>query len=282
MNGAPSLAERFPAVFDPAVYRAVNSDLTQLDDAALRMHYFGPGTAEGRRANALATREAFRDVAAGAERILELITPGERIFQRPDVTRFCRCDPAAAANAHYASANGDLSAIGAEFDVIANSHLLVREPDLANHLQQIERLLAEGGVYLLFIPDKRYTFDHFLPESSIADVVEAALNRPAMHTARTLIGQQCMTTHNDSWRHWAGDHGKPAHLDADSVSTAIELAAAGIERGEYIDRNAWQFTPKSFETTISLLHGLGLTRLRPARVYPTLAGSNEFWAVLSR
>ncbi|MFM9107335.1 MAG: hypothetical protein ACKOWF_11635, partial [Chloroflexota bacterium] len=72
MTGSASLAERFPAEFDPTVYRAVNSDLAHLNDETLWHHYLAGGVAEGRRANALRTREEFRDVAAVAGRILEI------------------------------------------------------------------------------------------------------------------------------------------------------------------------------------------------------------------
>jgi hypothetical protein len=278
----PPLAEAFPPEFDPAIYRDLNSDLWNLDESALREHFTATGEAEGRRANTLATREEFRDIAAKAGRILELGTPGERIFDRDDVVRFCRAEPSAAPDANVAAANGDLSGVDGAYDVVANSHLLVREPDLVAHLQQVEALLAEGGIYLLFIPDKRFCLDHFIPETTIADVVDAALTRPAIHTARTLIRQQCLTTHNDSRRHWAGDHGRPLHLDAGSVESALDLLADSLAGGPFVDRNAWQFTPESFRATISLLRDLGLIGLSPVRVYPTLRESNEFWAVLAR
>ncbi|MGI9253405.1 MAG: hypothetical protein ACR2J8_06645, partial [Thermomicrobiales bacterium] len=196
--------------------------------------------------------------------------------------RFSRSDPASAPEAHYAAPNGDLSAIDAQFDLLASSHLLVREPDLVRHLRQADRLLADNGIYLLMIPDKRFCLDHFIPETSIADVVDSALNQPDRHTARTLIRQQCLSTHNDSRRHWTGDHGAPAHLNTGSVEAALDLLSVSIDGGPSVDRNAWQFTPESFRVTLSLLRDIGLTRLAPVRVYPTLWGSNEFWAILAR
>ena len=274
--------DMLPPEFDPAIYHDLNSDLWILQPDELRAHYREAGMAEGRRAHSLQTREQFRDLAAAAPRILELGLPGERIFDRENIVRFSRSLPADARDAHYAAPNGDLSTIGARFDVVASSHLIVREPDLLRHLDQVAALLHPGGIYLLFIPDKRFCLDHFVPESSIADVVAAALDRATTHSARTLIRQQCLTTHNDSLRHWAGDHGRPLHLDAGSVESALDLLAASLDQQAFVDRNAWQFTPDSFRVTIALLHDLGLTAFRPTRVYPTLRGGNEFWAVLSR
>lgn len=295
-NVTPTLVDlaQAPPEFDPAAYRALHSDLWYLDDAALAAHYERAGRAEGRRAHPIATREAFRDLAATAGRILEIgpffrplcVGPNVRYFDILDREGLLRKAEGhgffgvAPPEIDFVSADGDLGIVQETFDVVLSSHAIEHQPDLVAHLQQVERLLAPGGCYFLFVPDKRFCLDHFMPESTIADVLEAAIDRRRRHTLRTVVRHDTMQAHNDSFRHWQGDHGEPLHLDADGIAAAMEEFARGAASGEYLDRHAWQFTPRSFRAILELLNALGMVRLAPFRVFDTLAGHNEFWAIL--
>ena len=64
------------------------------------------------------------------------------------------------------------------------------------------------------------------------------------------------------------------------IQAVTKMHSEAMDRGEYIDRHAWQFTPDSFRTILRLLNELGLVALRPVRVYNSLFPTNEFWAVL--
>ncbi|MGI9252753.1 MAG: hypothetical protein ACR2J8_03335, partial [Thermomicrobiales bacterium] len=120
----------------------------------------------------------------------------------------------------------------------------------------------------------------FMSESTIADVLAASLEQRTLHSARSLIAQNTLKTHNEPLRHWAGDHGSPAHLTAPDIEAALALHARSQASGAYVDRHAWQFTDASFERIIQLLNDLGSLSLRPHRIYPALANTNEFWAIL--
>ena len=139
------------------------------------------------------------------------------------------------------------------------------------------RLVGRGGLYFLIIPDKRYCFDHFLRESTIADVLDAYLTQRRLHSARSIIEHRVLTGHNDPLRHWKGDHGSPL-LDHKRLVEA--LAEIEANRGKYVDVHAWQFTPQSFREVTDTLNKLALVPLRPLRVYETPAGRLEFCAVL--
>jgi hypothetical protein len=130
---------------------------------------------------------------------------------------------------------------------------------------------------VLFIPDKRYCFDHFIPESTIADILDAQGRK--IHTLRSVIEHRAMVTHNEPARHWMADHGAPAMaVNAATIKLAHDEFEAA--RGTYIDVHAWQFTPMSFEANMGLLNSLGLIELRVDRLYPTMRWHNEFSAVL--
>lgn len=187
-------------------------------------------------------------------------------------------DPANAQDIHYISPTGDLSIIDTQFDMVLSSHSIEHNPDLVLHLNHVERLLKDGGRYVVFIPDKRYCFDHFLRESTIADILDARGRK--VHTLRSVIEHRAFTTHNNSILHWQDDHGAPNFCRADLLQAA--LAEYENANGGYIDVHAWQFTPESFERNMLTLRGIGMTGLAVERVYPTVRGAIEFCAVLRR
>lgn len=286
----------FPAEFDPDCYRALNSDLRHLSDEELVAHWERVGRDQGRRAHPLPDRVAFADLARGGAPLLEIGPSLRPVFRGHHVRYFetmppedlvrrdrAHGEPAARPpRIDFVSADGDLSVVRGRYAVVASSHVLEHTPDLVGHLQHVEHLLLPGGHYALFLPDRRYCLDALMPETTFADVLEAALERRTRHSLRTVVREHLLRTHNDPTRHWRGDHGAPEHLDADGVADAVRAYDEATEAGRYLDRHAWHLTPASFRQTVDLLHAVGLTALRPLRVYPTLAGSNEFWAILER
>lgn len=183
-----------------------------------------------------------------------------------------------AVDIHYVSPVGDLAVVNDKFDVCLSSHCIEHQPDLIHHISQVERILKTGGRYLLIVPDKRYCFDHFIGESTIADILDAQGRK--VHSLRSIVEHRALTTHNEPHRHWIGDHGAPAFTySIDTVRSAIleHTEAAGA----YVDVHAWQFTPSSFRMIFDLLLNLGLVKLKVERVYSTPHNLFEFCAVLS-
>ncbi len=126
-------------------------------------------------------------------------------------------------------------------------------------------------------PDKRYCMDHFLPETTVAAVIEAHLGSARRHGARGVIEHRALTTHNSPFRHWRGDHGQPGP-DPERLRAAL----AEVKSGRSSDVHAWTFTPKSFRALIEALRHAGLTGLSLETVHDTPYGRGEFCAVLRR
>jgi hypothetical protein len=142
-------------------------------------------------------------------------------------------------------------------------------------------LLPDRGQYLLIIPDKRYCFDHFLPETSIADIMTAYTRKHTVHEIGSIIEHWALTTHNDTLRHWKGDHGQP------HIATNLEPLRRALREYEanptgYFDVHAWQFTPQAFCDLIRLLNELRLISLVPVELHNTAWGRNEFCAILEK
>jgi hypothetical protein len=287
-----------PLEFDFGFYRRLYADLAKMSDDELYnqddelyKHWVTYGIREGRIASSAATREKFLSLIPVSEPVLEigpfcspcLIGDGVRYFDvldKPGLIARAKAiglDYTRVPDIDFVSPTGDLSLVSGNFRFVFSSHCIEHQPDLVCHLNQVARLMRRGGLYFLIIPDKRYCFDHFLPESTIADVIDAHLSRRTVHSVRSIVEHRVLTTHNEALRHWQGDHGTSS-----PALTRITGALAEIEanKGKYVDVHAWQFTPEAFRTLINTISGLGLAPLRSLRVYETPFGNFEFCAVL--
>ncbi len=174
--------------------------------------------------------------------------------------------------------------INITFDVAFSSHNIEHQPCLVGHLADVASILNPGGRLFLAIPDKRFCFDHFLEESSVFDVLDAYAAKRKRHTLTSLLRQLFLTTHNESPRHWRGDHGEPGvRVEGRDRIQLLKSTTNEVMTGTaYIDSHAWQFTPDSFRTIIKTVSEMGVCPLRIERIYSTLRDSNEFYAVLRR
>lgn len=181
----------------------------------------------------------------------------------------------------FVSPNGDLKVINEQFDVVLSSHVIEHQPDLIYHLKCIENILSNNGRYFLIIPDKRFTFDNFIPESNLAQVITANVEQRKKHTLTSVIEHRCLTTHNNPYLHLIGINGKP--LTSNSLRDAIAMAIDECNNTEsYIDVHAWYFTPKGFAKLIQQLLDAKLIKLQVERVYDTMPGQLEFFVILSK
>jgi hypothetical protein len=277
--------------FDPAFYRDRHADLASFSDADLLAHYEKHGRSEGRWAAPLVTRSAFVEGlrVVSALEIGPFFNPS---LTGPDVRYLDICstdelkerarssglDPTAVPPIDYVSPPDRLDTRGQRFPLVFSSHVIEHQPDLIHHLQEVEVILLFNGAYALVVPDCRYCFDHFIAPSNIAEVIGAYEEKRRRHTLANYVEHSVLTTHNDPLLHWKGEHGEP-QVDRARIQAAVGQWRAA--KGAYLDVHAWQFTPASFRQIILGLYDLGLTKLKPLRVYDTPCGNFEFCAVLT-
>ncbi len=199
----------------------------------------------------------------------ELIQRAEDIIENQDLSNIPNID--------FVSPTGDLSIINEKFDVIVSSHVIEHQLDLIKHLNMVNSLLNEGGSYYLIVPDKRYCFDHFINESTIADVINGNFEKKEKHSIKSVIENKALTTHNSAVRHWEGDHG-----DISNNIDKIKKAIADFKTGKYIDVHAWYFTPDSFKNIVKKLDDLNLIDFSITKLYPTRKETFEFYTVLQK
>jgi SAM-dependent methyltransferase len=205
------------------------------------------------------------------------VLPTEQLVTR---ARELGMDQSKVPHISYISDINGFPEISERFDYALSCHSIEHQPDLIKHLNQVEQILVPGGRYFLIIPDKRYCFDHFLSESTIADVVGAFLEKRTVHSAKSVIEHRALTTHNDPVEHFSSNHGELFNNQNQRVQQAmLEIQGAN---GSYIDVHAWQFVPKSFALLVRQIFELGLSRLKVESIYRTAPNTQEFFAVLNR
>jgi SAM-dependent methyltransferase len=284
-----------PAEFDVEFYRTYD-DLRELTDEQLRSHYESRGPLEGRLGSRWALRENFISLIPRGSRALEIgpfCTPsleGSNVCYFDVLDREGLIEQALRFNfpspnppkINYVSPTGNLSVIHEIFDCVFSSHCIEHHPNLVIHLNEVANILAGGGRYFVVVPDKRFCFDHFRCESTIAAVIGAHVERRTMNTAKSAVEHRLLMTHNDPIRHWNGDHGEPAWWT--SGIEFIDRTCREIEeaKGHHIETHAWHFTPDGFRTITERLYEFGLVKMRPIRVYQTPHGRCEFCAVLEK
>ena len=281
----------FPPEFSPETLRRLYPDLAAFNDGELRDHFRRHGRQEGRTSSDADTREALIALINPDSDILEIGPSWSPVFRGPNVRYFdiltteglrARArehgiDEALCPEIHH---SGELGGIDGQFDVLFSSHNLEHQPDLIRHLQAAASLLRVGGVYVMLVPDKRYCFDHFLPSSTVAEVLEAFLEHRTRHATRHVIEHIALTTHNETGEHWMGRHGESAFEQPDGRLQAA-LDRLRTDDG-YIDVHAWKFTPEVFRAIFAGLRKVNLEPLRTLRVYETPQGRNEFGVVLQK
>lgn len=169
------------------------------------------------------------------------------------------------------------------FDAVLAARSVDHQPCLITHLSDVASVLKPGARYFVVLPDRRYTADFYLPDSTFADALEAFAAQRTRHSARALAAQLLFLTHDDGARHWRGDHGAdPRTLPPDPRLREMlgAMLRAVRTNSSYLDARAWQFTPASFGRLIQILADYGLSPLRVERLYPTVRPAQEFYAVL--
>lgn len=256
--------QSLPAEVEVEIYRCVYPDLAHMSEIELLAHFENFGRLEGRLGNRLRDRNDFAELIPSSANVLEIgpfcnpllrganvsyfdVLPQDKLIERAKLIGL-GLDPGRVPYIDYVSATIDLSIVDRHFDVVVSSHCLEHQPDLVGHLQEVGKLLLPGGAYFVLVPDKRYCFDHFIPPSSLAEVIIARREQRKVHTLRSLIEHRALVTHNDSRRHWRGDHG----VRFENVEQRLQAALREFDEagGGYIDVHAWYFTPDSASTIL--------------------------------
>jgi hypothetical protein len=161
------------------------------------------------------------------------------------------------------------------YDYLVASHVIEHVPDVFGWLGEIAGVLADGGLALFMVPDKRFTFDRDRQTSVSGDFVDAYLRRRRRPDMRQIFNHYYDTR----------PVGVAARGEADLTGLAqgsMALCRRAESNGEYIDCHAWVFTPRSLAGALDLASRLDLLPFEIALLAPTAAGSDECLLALRR
>lgn len=289
------MSNNYPNLFDINFYRSNNYDLSSFSTNALLDHYFFHGLFEGRPGNKILNRNNFTSLIDLDLPTLEIGPFANPLVKGKNVKYFDILDSDSlkerAKQHHISTANipNEIHFVGSNIDCIkhsfsnvVSSHVIEHQPDFLGHLNSIENLLCDNGIYFICIPDKRFCFDHNFSASTIADILTAHYEKRKIHTLKSVIEHRCLTTHNDPSLYWKerGRVWPSDKLSIDSLQDALKEYEMSL--GSYIDVHAFFFTPSSFYKILKLLFEINLTKLKVKRIYPTRTWNNEFWVILKK
>ena len=222
----PHLNE-LPPAFEWQIYvnHPQNKDLIGFSEHEATYHYTAFGRNEGRVSSQVDQRSAFLQLIPAEGLLLEIgpfCTPSFSPADRP--VRFLDVFPTEELRDIVAELSwgkpdevpaidyvwdGEhyVDLIDERFDVVFSSHNIEHQPCLITHLQDVASVMRPGRRLFLVIPDRRFCFDYHLSDSTIADVLDAFLDKRKKHSVKSILEHQFLLTHNEAAAHWTGEHG---------------------------------------------------------------------------
>jgi len=290
----PNLFSCLPADFDEAVYRE-NKDLETLSSDQLLHHWLTHGLQEGRRAATIGNRKSLHALIAELP-LLNALEIGcfdqpslEYLSQKGIVTHYADYlseselkdrasqlpgrDPTKVPPIKYILSDG-YDQINQKYDIVVSHHCIEHQPDLLSHLLSVSRVLSANGLYIASIPDKRFCFDHFLPASTLIDVLAAFYEKRTKPAFRHVLEHRCFIV--DDYNQtldplWHCESGR-------ATRQGFDRAFQEFSTSPYVDVHTFQFTGFTFKAIIDqLVHYAFLPAGTQARIYN---GINEFYVAI--
>jgi SAM-dependent methyltransferase len=166
------------------------------------------------------------------------------------------------------------------FDYIIASHSFEHLPNPIKFLQGCGRVLKEGGLLSMAIPDKRACFDYFRPRSTLGEWAEAFLADRDRPSFRQIFEQNSLHA-----RLKVGDDLRASFSLQDDPGNVIMLRTLresyeqwrkrlAEKDDRYYDCHCWTFTPGSFRLLMTDCAFIGLSPFDIVEITDTHA--NEF------
>ena len=162
------------------------------------------------------------------------------------------------------------------FDWIFASHVIEHVPDVISFFNNISKIIKENGSIVLVVPDRRYTFDAYRPQSSLSSIIDThSLQRNEPSLGMKIENNFFCCTSNE----YASRIKK--FLIPRKPHGSIKNTLDYINEFEgYMDIHAWVFTPNHFRLLIESLFLANFIEFREKYFHDTV--NDEFFIVLSK
>lgn len=306
----------FPNEYNENLYRDNNAHLKNMNSDDLYKHYNFYGKHEGLISTIIYNRNDFFNLIDRTKNILEIgplcfpimDTNSENVkvldyFTQDELKENYKNDPNVNINnickVDYAVKNQKYhEVIFDKFDFCVSSHNIEHSPCIVTFLQNISSVLNSGGYLFLAIPDYRFCFDKHRNQTSIFEVFDKYYSKTIKPQPLEQLESMYYTTHNESKDHWSDfnnsyrnifQHINQCENYMNSKKNMLIENLKNIEEiivrskdSNYVDSHCWKLTPGFFRHLIEVLYEGKIIDLSVERVYKTLRGSNEFFAILKK
>ena len=131
--------------------------------------------------------------------------------------------------------------IDCNYDAVVSHHCVEHQPDLISHFLDVRSVLCDGGWYLLSLPNKNHCFDHFIPETTLVDVLEAYYMKRKKPSFKSVLEHRAFTSETFF------DGINPYDSFRPGMKRRFDRAFGEFNNSDYVDVHCWQFTPESFK-----------------------------------
>ncbi len=158
------------------------------------------------------------------------------------------------------------------YEAVVSHHCIEHQPNLVAHFNEIYKIIKNNGTYFASIPNKYECFDHFIPESTVLDVVLAFLEKREKPSLKSVLEHRGFISHK-----WLKDENPFKSLDPNRMDL-YKQHFDEFKNSDYVDVHCWQFTPESFHLIMNQLDILGLINpINSLEIYPNFG---EFYIAL--
>lgn len=158
------------------------------------------------------------------------------------------------------------------YSYIISSHVIEHIPDFIQFFKSAANVLVDGARLIMYVPDKRYTFDVLRSESTIDQIEEAhrqGLRHPSRNMAMDVYARSDFAANVTDI--WEGRHiGSPSHKPEDAERIVRDLAL------DSADMHCFTFTPESFRGLIKHIIAKHVPVFEIVQITDTPYGQNEF------
>jgi len=262
-----------PPELDTSTYRTLHKDLLNFNDTELAKHWESYGLFEGRTASKVQNRSNLLGILDSCNSILEI-----GVFDSPSLEHLRRegrtihyadwldkeslINRAASTPGRHPENVPDIQyilskgydQIDTKYDAITSHHCVEHQPDLIQHLKDVHSKLNPGGFYIFSVPDKRRCFDHFIPESTVLDLIDAFYDQRHKPSLKSVFEHRCFTCHDflTSPDPYTFTFAPP------EMRACLDRAFIEFSENAYVDVHCWQFTPHGFKRLYNQLLSYGL------------------------
>ncbi|MEW6167435.1 MAG: methyltransferase domain-containing protein [Pseudomonadota bacterium] len=158
---------------------------------------------------------------------------------------------------------------GRTFDFVLSSHVVEHIPNLVGHFRDISRILNEGGIYGLIVPDMSLCFDAGKSPTTLGQLIEAFVDDWKYAPISAMIDEFRSAVWLGDKNAWSVDDGGVFFPKYRNWRQLITNVLRNPTSSKNWHGHVWRFTPETFAQLWAEIRSFGLIDLNIRSVIPT-------------